>query len=204
MNYYGNRLVSGLSLLLPVLLSGCGGGDDGDDGIDTDKSSMCYTKSGATVTVNCQADYLGSCASGGKTLIGSYETWSRCNSDVGTVLNKYSSTGTLAPGPNSSQYSGSGADTSDSGSTSGNVDALKYQQIKYSFSCASGGSKTIDVSNGPCLSSQKAFAKATSCNEYDSNFTFNSVGKPFYQCLVNNSSGDYKKYYQQYLKHYGG
>ena len=203
MNYFGINLICGLSLVVPILLAGCGGGDS-DSGPDKDKSSMCYIKSGNTVTVNCQADYLGSCASGGKTLLGNYGAWDKCYSDVDTVLNKFSSTGTLAPGPNASQYSGAGADTGGNGSSSGNADALAYPQISYTFTCTSGGSKKLDVSNGPCLSSQKAFAKATSCNEYDANLTFNSVGKPFYQCLVTNSTGDYKKNYQQYLKFYGG
>jgi hypothetical protein len=60
------------------------------------------------------------------------------------------------------------------------------------------------VSNGPCLSSQRAYAKATSCNEVDSNYSFNSVGRPFYQCLVLNSTGSFKTYYQQYLRYFGG
>jgi hypothetical protein len=204
MNRFANgRLIAGFSLMVPILLSGCGGGD-GDSEPDTNKSSMCYTKSGTTVTINCQADYLGSCAAAGKTLIGSYGTWSTCNNDVQTVLNKYSSTGSIDPGPNSSQGSGSGGSGSSGGSTSGNADALAYPQVSYSFSCSSGGSSTVNVANGPCLSSQKPYTKATSCNEYDANFTFNSVGKPFYQCLVNNSTGDYKKTYQQYLSYFGG
>jgi hypothetical protein len=99
---------------------------------------------------------------------------------------------------------GTPSSTGNENSTSANSDALDFPQVNYTFSCSSGGTKTVQVSNGPCITSQKAFAKATACNEYDANFTFNSTGRPFYQCLVNNSTGDYKANYQQYLRYYGG
>ncbi|MBK8188200.1 MAG: hypothetical protein IPK77_13635 [Cellvibrio sp.] len=100
------------------------------------------------------------------------------------------------------------SDDSSSGSGgssgSGSSDALDYPQVTYSFTCPApvGGSHSVDVSNGPCISQQKSYSRATSCNLVGDDYTFNYVGKPFYQCLVNNSSGDYKKYYQQYLTYY--
>ncbi len=101
--------------------------------------------------------------------------------------------------------SSSGGSSSGGGSSSSPADALNYAQVNYAFSCKGmSNTITVQVSNGPCITSQKAYAKATTCNEYDSNMTFNSVGKPFYQCLVNNSTGSYKSYYQQYLSFYGG
>ena len=105
---------------------------------------------------------------------------------------------------------GAGSDSEDSasssnGGNSSNADALNYSQVNYSFTCqGTNSSVTVQVSDGPCLSSQKAYAKATSCNEVDANYTFNYVGRPFYQCAVDNSSGDYRKTYQQYLTYYGG
>jgi hypothetical protein len=101
--------------------------------------------------------------------------------------------------------SSSGGGSSGSGSAGSPADALNYAQVNYSFSCKGlTNTITVQVSNGPCISSQKAYARATTCNEYDSNMTFNSVGKPFYQCLVTNSTGSYRTYYQQYLRFYGG
>lgn len=100
-------------------------------------------------------------------------------------------------------------DSYDSGSTgstgsTGSSDALDYPQIAYTFSCPApvGGSNTVNVSNGPCVSQQKSYTRATSCNLVGNDYTFNHVGKPFYQCLVNNSTGDYRAYYQQYLDFY--
>jgi ABC-type glycerol-3-phosphate transport system substrate-binding protein len=105
---------------------------------------------------------------------------------------------------------GAASDSTDSSSSSDtgvstSSDALNYPQVSYSFTCqATNTSATVSVSNGPCLSSQKAYTKATSCNEVGADYSFNYVGRPYYQCLVNNSSGDYRKYYQQYLSFYGG
>jgi hypothetical protein len=89
------------------------------------------------------------------------------------------------------------------GVVSGSADALDYPQSDYSFTCdAQGGGATVQVSDGPCLDEQRAYAKATSCNIIDANYTFNSVGKPFYQCAVSNSTGDYQATYQQYLTYF--
>ena len=97
---------------------------------------------------------------------------------------------------------GSGGGT---GSGTGDVDALAYPIIQHSFTCTGiSDTGTAPVSNGRCLSQEKGFAKATACNEFDSDFTFNSVGRPFFQCLVNNSTGNFKTYYQQSLTYYGG
>lgn len=100
-------------------------------------------------------------------------------------------------------------DDYDSGgsSSSNSADALAYPKVGYTFTCsATGQSHTVNVSNGPCIGSQRAFAKATSCNEVeqDGGSGFDYVGRPFYQCLVNNSSGQYVDYYRQYLDYYGG
>lgn len=92
-------------------------------------------------------------------------------------------------------------------SSSSSADALAYPLVDYTFTCsATGRTNTIQVSDGPCISQQRAFAKATSCNEFreDGNSGFDHVGQPLYQCLVNNSSGSYRSYYQQYLSYYGG
>jgi hypothetical protein len=91
------------------------------------------------------------------------------------------------------------SDYSSSSSTQSDKDALAYATTPYTFTCSSGSSKTINVSNGPCLSSQKAYTKATACNDVAN---FKSTGVNFYQCAVNNSSGRYVSYYQQYLTYY--
>ena len=80
---------------------------------------------------------------------------------------------------------------------------MSYPQVDYKYTCsATGKTNSVPISDGPCSSQQKAYARTVACNEVDSNGTFNSVGRPFYQCLVNNSEGDQKKYYQQYLDFY--
>lgn len=98
----------------------------------------------------------------------------------------------------SSSSSGSG-----SGSGAGS-DALGYSQVPYQYSCKGvPGTQSINVSNGPCITQQKAYAKAVGCNELDSNYSFNTVGKPFYQCLVNNTTNaDLKTTYQKQLTVY--
>ena len=107
-------------------------------------------------------------------------------------------------GGGSGAFSGSKTVSAGPGGGSANADALDYPQIGYTFSCASGGTTTIQVSNGVCVAQQKAYAKAVSCNDYDADFTFKSVGRPFYQCAVDNSTGDFKATYQQYLTYFGG
>lgn len=85
-----------------------------------------------------------------------------------------------------------------------NADALDYPKVTYTFTCPSRDTKSIPVSNGPCVSQQRAFARATSCNIIDGTSSgFGSVSVPFYGCLVNNSSGPYQSYYRQYLNYYG-
>ncbi|WP_219215714.1 hypothetical protein [Variovorax boronicumulans] len=96
-----------------------------------------------------------------------------------------------------------GSSSSGSGSGAG-TDALGYSKVSYQYSCQGvPGTKTIEVSNGPCITQQKAYMKATTCNEPDANYSFNTVGKPFYQCAVNNTTdAKLKTYYQQYLTFY--
>lgn len=190
------------AVALGSMLQACGGGG-GDD--SSDATTMCYVKSGNTLSVNCKANSLGTCAAEGKVALGSYDKWSTCNIDAGSVLQAFSSTGAIAAGPQSKEAtSGAGGGGTGGGGSSANADALNFPKVPYSFTCAAGGSKTVNVSNGPCISSEKAFTKASTCNEYDSDFTFNSVGRPFFQCLVNNSTGDFKSTYEQSLKYYGG
>ena len=102
-----------------------------------------------------------------------------------------------------SSSSGSAGTSGTSGNSSGK-DALDYPQVNYQFTCSGvPGTKTVAVSDGPCVSYQKAYTKATSCNEYDADYTFKSTGKPFYQCLVNNTTdSSAKKAYQQNLDFY--
>ena len=105
----------------------------------------------------------------------------------------------------SSSGSASTSDSSSGGSSSGSSkDPLSYPQVEYKYTCsATGKTNSIQVSTGPCASQQRAYARTVGCNEVDSDGTFNSVGRPFYQCLVNNTSDpDQKKYYQQYLDFY--
>ena len=118
-------------------------------------------------------------------------------------------TGSGSGGVGSSGNSGgnSGGSTSGgSGTGSGASDALAYDQINYSYVCQPVGGVSrrgsVPVSNGPCLAQQKAYTVAVSCNEVGSDFSFNHVGKPFYQCLVSNSSGRYKDGYQKYLDYF--
>lgn len=100
---------------------------------------------------------------------------------------------------------GGGTDDTSSDDATSNVDALAYSKTNYSFTCPSGSTYSVPVSNGPCIESQKAFSKATVCNQPGSGtIPYAYAGKPFYQCLVSNSTGDYKTYYQKYLTFYGG
>ena len=100
--------------------------------------------------------------------------------------------------------SSNAAGTSGTSASGSGKDALDYPQVNYQFTCSGvPGSKTVPVSDGPCISSQKAFAKSVSCNEFDADYTFKSTGKPFYQCLVNNTTdSSAKKTYQQNLDFY--
>ena len=102
---------------------------------------------------------------------------------------------------------GSSGGASASGGNSGSSgDALAYPEIAFHYQCrpvggvVNGG--TVPVSNGPCLSEQKAYSNALACNEVGPDYSFNHVGKPYYQCLVSNSTGSYKSGYQQYLDYY--
>ncbi len=85
----------------------------------------------------------------------------------------------------------------------GDIDGLNYPQVNFAFTCPGiAGTNNIQVSNGPCLSQQKAYAQNVSCNLYDADFTFTSVGRPFYQCVVNNSTGAFKAQYQVELNRF--
>ena len=93
-----------------------------------------------------------------------------------------------------------------SGSSSGSGDALDYPLVDYAYSCTPVDGVVnrgeAQVADGPCITQQKAVVKATGCNEYGSDYTFKHVMKPYYACLVNNSSGSAKSTYQQYLDLY--
>lgn len=109
--------------------------------------------------------------------------------------------------PSASSGSGGSTGGGSSGSSGGSrADALAYDQVNYNYSCEPVGGVvnrgTVPVSNGPCLAEQQAYVKAMSCNEVGRDYSFNHVGKPFYQCLVSNSTGDYKSGYQKYLDYY--
>ncbi len=102
----------------------------------------------------------------------------------------------------SSEDSVSGAGTPQNGA-SGN-DPLNKPKIDYSFTCppvdsAPNSKHTVQVSNGVCLAQQKAYTYNATCNIFDNDLTLKSVGKPFYACLVNNSNGEIKAHYQQWL-----
>lgn len=100
---------------------------------------------------------------------------------------------------------GGGGD-GDSNSGSGSGDALAYAGIAFQYQCrlvdGAARSGTVPVNNGPCLSEQKAYATAMACNEVGADYSFNHVGKPFYQCLVSNSTGSYQSGYQKHLDYY--
>jgi hypothetical protein len=86
--------------------------------------------------------------------------------------------------------------TSSSSSSSGPVDALAGSKSTHSYSCPAGGNYSIEVTNGPCKSSQENYAEVFGCNQVGS---FASACQSFYSCLVSNSTGDYRSYYQQNL-----
>lgn len=98
----------------------------------------------------------------------------------------------LADAGSSSSDSSSGSSSS-GGSSS---DALSGPQVTYNYTCDISGSNSISVTDGPCLTSQKNYALNFGCNYVDN---FASACNSFYSCAVNNSSGDYRSYYQQYL-----
>lgn len=52
------------------------------------------------------------------------------------------------------------------------------------------------------MSQQRAYTVQVTCNNLDADFTVKSTARPFYQCAVNNSTGNFKSYYQQYLSLY--
>lgn len=91
-------------------------------------------------------------------------------------------------------------DDSDSYSYS-DIDALAGPKVSYSYSCpeiygASTGGGTIDVTDGACQSVQEDYAYVFGCNLVDD---MQAACEAFYSCTVNNSSGEYAAYYQQYL-----
>lgn len=89
-------------------------------------------------------------------------------------------------------------DTDTSSSTSSApVDALAGSKTTHSYSCPAGGSYSIEVTVGPCQSSQENYAEVFGCNEVNS---FASACQSFYSCLVSNSTGEYKDYYEQNLE----
>lgn len=121
------------------------------------------------------------------------------------VLSSLALAGALLAGCSTAEDDTSSSDSvGSSSSSSSGKDALDYPQVNYQFTCSGvPGTKTIAVSDGPCVSYQKAYSKATSCNEYDADYTFKSTAKPFYQCLVNNTTdSSAKKTYQQNLDFY--
>lgn len=81
------------------------------------------------------------------------------------------------------------------GGGSGSSDALAGPQVTYNYDCGFG-TETIQVTQGPCQSSQQTYASTFGCNDVDN---FYSACNAFYSCAVNNSSGDSRAYYQQYL-----
>lgn len=93
---------------------------------------------------------------------------------------------------------GSSTSSSSSGTGSGtaDVDALAGPKSTYSYSCPAGGNYSIEVTSGPCQSAQENYAYVFGCNEVGD---FASACESFYGCLVNNSTGDYRDYYQQNL-----
>ena len=149
---------------------------------------------------------------GGNTLLASRggqlkaygASFDRPNNDDGNIDFPYDPNAGLENTTPSDGTSGNGGQDAPSGG--GSQDALAYAQVDYSYSCEPVGgiisSGTIQVSNGPCINEQKAYAKAMACNEVDADYSFNAVGRPFYQCLVDNSSGSYQDTYRQYLDAY--
>lgn len=78
----------------------------------------------------------------------------------------------------------------------GDVDALGGSSTTYTFTCPSGTQSSVPVSAGPCQSAQENYAYTFGCNEADD---FRSACESYYSCAVNNSTGEYRAYYQQHL-----
>jgi hypothetical protein len=163
------------SLVAPACLAG--------EEEDSHTATMCYVKSGTTVTVNCLYDSSGTCSSAGKTALGSYDTWDSCWADTSKVLSKYKADGTLAAGPNSNE-AGGGSGGSGGGSSGGS--------FNWSFTCSDGvgGTKTLPIPKGACETQYKAYGKAFGCNEIGN---FYSTCFTLYTCLVKNEGSSYQK-----------
>ena len=108
-----NILRSAYIILPLIFMLGCEGIVETDEE-DTDSSTMCYTTDGSYVSVNCNSDYLGSCASDGKSSLGQYDTWGECYDDIDNVLDNYENTGSLVVGPNANGSSSSNDSSSSS------------------------------------------------------------------------------------------
>lgn len=80
----------------------------------------------------------------------------------------------------------------------GDKDALAGSTSTYSFTCPSGTQASVPVTNGPCKSQQQNYAYAFSCNQVND---FASTCSSYYSCAVNNSTGEYRSYYQQHLNY---
>lgn len=94
-----------------------------EDNAKTDNSAtMCYIKSGNILTVNCRPNSLdGSCESDGRTSLATYSDWETCYDDGKSVLNTYSTTGNISPGPNSKEGS------SGTGNSNASCDESNYK-----------------------------------------------------------------------------
>ena len=87
---------------------------------EVESATMCYELDGNYLTLNCYSDYLHTCESDGKSSLAGYDTWDACIDDMSNVLDYFSNTGEIKPGPNSN--GGSGGD----GGSSVDCDIANY------------------------------------------------------------------------------
>lgn len=160
-------------LAIPACLSGAA-----DEEPNT--ATMCYAKTGTTVTVNCRHDSIGTCESDGKTSLGSYDTWDACWDDTDDVLKNVHDNGTILPGPHSKEAGG--------GSTPGGGGG----SYDWSFTCSDGvgGTKTLPIPKGACETQYQTFGRTFGCNMVG-NFYSSCVS--LYTCLVKNVGASYQQ-----------
>ncbi len=119
-SHYLQKVFAWVILFFSLSISGCDLLPEEEEE-DTESSTMFYSVSGNTLTVNCTYDYLGGCESYGTSSLGHYSNWSDCHSDMNNVLDTWKNTGQVKAGPNSD-----GGGYNNGGGGTGNCDASGY------------------------------------------------------------------------------
>lgn len=147
-----------LYFVVTAFLLGCGsgGGSSSNGTVDvTSKvtTNMCQNRAGTYLYVNCRA--VDTCGNYQQTPLASYTNTSSCNGDLETVVNTYSNTGNIAPGPNAYGGNGGGSGgqgyaclTTDDYSGGANFECAKVTTKPFTSStCPTGGGFTAHITS---------------------------------------------------------